>query len=296
MFGPRPSDQLLNALFGASPSRRSPGRCPWPLPHGRPDSRVLYGHVAVHIFYTSQNLKEAPVALLTYAAIGAAFAAASMRKPRSRGQRHWLSPALRCWPPPSIDRTSVGLGAALTPSACRLIARPANAVMTAVVLILALALYPSAAHFSIHFIRGPGSTDQNGSRPSDPVIRRRREHHPETDIARRDRPLPRVRQSADGTGRRPAGQEIGTQTIPERPSRPGSTSFYLPKGAFTVLFMRCRGYIPDGKIGRWAAAGKRGAAPARSFRRGGSRARTENARAPRPARVLRGDDRRLRPP
>ena len=134
-----------------------------------------------------------------------------------------------------------------------------NALLTAAVLLCALALYPSAARgmlasFRSGTLSGP---DQGRLIPVEysadsPTITR--PTSPEG-ISR----FRNARQSADRQwAATHAGREISTQIYPDETFKTWlDVLLYLPKGALTVLFMPLPGFYPlDGKVGRWAAAGE----------------------------------------
>ena len=273
VFGPRPFQiKLLNALFGAL----AVATFAWAMSMAAPARASLTAGFCMavwpsHIFYTSQNLKEAPVALLTYAAIGAAFAAGLDEKaPKPRTASLALGAGLALLAAAFYrSYLPVGLGAALLIALGLSAHRPprANAVMTAVVLILALALYPSAARGLLDsFHSGDlGSTDQKRITPH--LIPVTYDAADANIILRPTSPagisrFRGVRQSADRNWAAAlAGREIGTQIYPgETFTTWLDVLLYLPKGAFTVLFMPLPGLYPmDGKIGRWAAAAENAA-------------------------------------
>ena len=93
MLGPRP---LAPKLFNAFLSALAVVVFSWTLSLAFPTQAALTAGLILavwpsHIFYTSQNLKEAPVCLLAYAAIGATLAAGFAASAFIAGPRHWLS-------------------------------------------------------------------------------------------------------------------------------------------------------------------------------------------------------------
>lgn len=220
-----------------------------------------------HIFYTSQNLKEAPIALLAYAALGAALAGGfGEGVPRSRaaalaagaglalmGAGFYRSYVMVC--------LAAALVLALGLSAFR--RAKANALVTAAILILVPALYPSVADglLSSFKSRDLSASDQGRIAPylipvaySADSMSITRPTSPEG-ISR----FRHSRQSADRQWAESiAHREIGTQIYPDETFESWlDILFYLPKGSFTILFMPLPGLHPmDGKVGRWAAAGE----------------------------------------
>jgi hypothetical protein len=272
-FGARPLLlKLLNALLGAL----AIAAFAWALSRAFSPRPALLAGLALavwpsHIFYTSQNLKEAPIALLVYAALGAAFAAGfdpEETKPRTTalalaaGLALLAAGFLRSYLP-------VALGAALLLALACAASRPprANAVLTAAVLLMTLAVYPSAARALLGSFHSQelGTSDRDRLvthlvpvtiDTGDPTV----SHRPTSPagISRfRD-----VRQAADRQwAATEAGRTIGTQIYPGEVFKTWlDVALYLPKGALTVLFMPLPGLYPmDGKPARWAAAAENAA-------------------------------------
>lgn len=269
LLGPRPFIiKLFNALLGAL----AVAAFAWAMTLVFPAEAALAAGLGMavwpsHIFYTSQNLKEAPVALLAYAALGAAIAAgfdANDARPKAAGTALLAAAALLG---AGFYRSSVaiGLGAALLIALVLTARRPprANALLTAAALLAALALFPSASRGLLSSFHA----DTAGEALQD----RLRSHLlPVTYAADEltfDRPtspdaisgLRRARQAADRVwAGQEAHREIGTQIYPDVIFKTWlDVLLYLPKGSFTVLFMPLPGLYPmDGKLGRWAAAGE----------------------------------------
>lgn len=268
LFGVRPFLlKLLNALLGTL----AVAAFTWTLSRAFPLRPALIAGLVLsawpsHVFYTSQNLKEAPIAFLVYAALGAAFAAgfdAGAAKPRAAALALGAGLALLA---SGFYRTylPVGLGSALLLALACAARRPprANALLTAAALLMALAAYPSASRTLLNSFHSEalGEADRDRLVPhlipvtidaADPNL----VHSPTSPegISRfRD-----VRQAADRRwAETAAGRTIGTQIYPGEVFKTWlDVALYVPKGALTVLFMPLPGLYPmDGKPARWAAA------------------------------------------
>jgi len=267
-FGVRPFLlKLLNALLGAL----AVAAFAWALSLAFSLQPALIAGLALaawpsHVFFTSQNLKEAPIALLVYAALGAAFAAgfaSGATKPRTAilaagaGLALLASGFLRSYLP-------VGLGAALLLALAYAARRPprANALLTAGILLAALAFYPYGARTLLAAFHseelGPADEDRLAPRlipvtiDTTDAYTTHRPTSPEGISRFRD-----VRQAADRHwAATAAGRTIGTQIYPGEIFKTWlDVALYVPKGALTVLFMPLPGLYPmDGKPARWAAA------------------------------------------
>lgn len=219
-----------------------------------------------HIFYTSQNLKEAPAGALAYAALGAALAGGfDPRGSRGRAAALALSAALALLGAGFYrSYVMVSMGAALLAALGLTALRPprANAMLTIAALALALALYPSLSRGfldSFHSI-ALSETDRNRTQSNlIPVT-----YDSGLGISRPTSPagitrFRYVRQWADRNwAATTTHRDIGTQIYPDEKFRTWlDVLLYVPKGAFTVLFMPLPGLYPmDGKIGRLASAGE----------------------------------------
>lgn len=221
-----------------------------------------------HVFYTSQNLKEAPVGLLAYATLGSALLAGLTGETSSRRSAALAASAAACLIGVGFYRSyvlvclSAALLAALVLSAAR--APKANVIVTAAALLAALALYPSASRVllaSFH-ARALGPADRGRIEPS--LIPVTYDNTDDKTISRPTSPqgithFRRTRQSADRLWAiNTSGREIGTQIYPDAEFRTWlDVALYLPKGAFAVLFAPLPGvHAMEGKIGRWAASGE----------------------------------------
>ena len=251
--GPRPfAVKLFNALLGALAVAAFARALSLIFPvRAALAAGLLLAVWPSHVFYTSQNLKEAPVALLAFAALGLAFASGfNARAARSRAVPLALAAAaallaagfyrsyvLACLGPALL------LGLAL--SARRL--PRTNAASAAAALLAALALYP--------FLSSAPADDSAGamSAPAVPSGYARAWSAESLSGFRRSR-LAADRVWAETR----ANREIGTQLYPDAEFKTWlDVLLYLPKGAFAVLFMPLPGLYPlEGKPGRWAAAGE----------------------------------------
>lgn len=272
-FGPRPFlIKTLNALMGAL----AIAAFVWAMSKTFPPSSALGAGLVLaiwpsHIFYTSQNLKEAPVSLLAYAALGAVLAAGfDAQAPRSRTAAFALAAAAGLLGA-GFYRSYVllCLSAACLAALSLSFLRPprANAMLTAAAIIASLALYPAASRGLLSTFRAGalGAADQGRIQPRlIPVT------YDNADWNTVNRPTSpegltgfrRTRQTADRRwAAANANREIGTQIHPDAEFKTWlDVLLYLPNGAFTVLFMPLPGLYPlDGKVGRWAAAAENSA-------------------------------------
>lgn len=270
IFGPRPlATKLLNALLGAL----GIVTLAWTLSLVFPVQAALAAGALValwpsHVFYTSENLKEAPADLLAYLALGAALAAVADPWPsRSRsGAAAMLTAFLLCagfYRSYVLLSLSGGLIIAFALMALEPPIRP-RVFLAAAAVAAALTLYPYLAQ-RVHLSFDADTLNSEG------LGRLRSQLIPMTydefDIGTVNRPtspdgITAFRKSRQFADRRwaklTAGREIGTQIYPEAEFKNwGDVLTYLPKGAFTVLFMPLPWLYPmDGKLGRYAAAGE----------------------------------------
>lgn len=267
LFGPRPFlIKLLNAVLGAL----AVVAFAWALTMAFPASSALAAGLVMavwpsHVFYTSQNLKESPVALFAYAALGAAFAGGlDPAAPGRRAAAFALGSALSLLGA-GFYRSYVlaCLAAALFLALALSARRPprVNAGMTAAALTLALVSFPSVASRLLSSYRSDYLSPADQGRITPHLI-------PVTysdDSRSIDRPTSpegitqfrNVRQASDRRWAKDnAHREIGTQIYPDQIFNTWlDVAAYLPKGAFTVLFMPLPGLSPlEGKPGRYAAA------------------------------------------
>lgn len=270
MFGPRAFPvKLLNAIMGALAVVAFAWAlaCVFPGPPAL-GAGFLMAVWPSHIFYTSQNLKEAPIALLSYAALGAVFAGGFAIDVAPRRAAALALAAASCLLVAGFFRSYVliCLGAALLAGLVMSAARPprANALLAAAALLGALALYTPASQglLAAYHAETLGEADQGRIAPRLlPVT------VDNTDPDKVYRPTsPRgityfrtTRQTSDRLwAAQHTNREIGTQIYPDERFESWLDLFaYMPKGAFTVLFMPLPGLYPlDGKVGRWAAAGE----------------------------------------
>jgi hypothetical protein len=272
-LGPRPFlIKLFNALLGAL----AVAAFAWALSKAIPSRPALIAGLAMavwpsHLFYTSQNLKEAPVGLLTYATLGAVFAGGfDAKAPRSRTASFALAAGLSLlgagfYRSYILIILATALLIALGLSALR--PPRANALLAVATILLALGVYPSAAKGLLaSFHAGAlGEADQGRITPHlIPVTYDNKDanvvHNPTSPEG-----ISRFRQARQASDRlwaaENAGREIGTQIHPDAAFKTWlDVLLYLPKGAFTVLFMPLPGLYPmAGKIGRWAAAAENSA-------------------------------------
>jgi hypothetical protein len=276
IFGPRPlAAKLVNASLGAL----AVAALAWALAFAFP-LRVAFAAgllVALwpsHVFYTSQNLKESPANLLAYLALGTALAAGfdpSLTRRRAALLALGAAAALLG---AGFYRSYVLIG--LTASllfalGVSFYSKPrarAGAFMTAAALLGTLALYSSASNAVLLSFDLPSP---DGTAPDTRFIQSRLipvnydEFRPGT-VNRPTSPegisrFRRSRQAADrfwAKAQSGDSREIGTQIYPDVEFRSwGDVAAFLPKAAFTALFMPLPGLYPmDGKPGRWAAAGE----------------------------------------
>lgn len=220
-----------------------------------------------HIFYTSQNLKEAPVALLAYAALAAAYAAGLREGVERRraaalgfaagaallGAGFYRSYVLLC------------LGAATLGALALAARRPprTNQALAAAALLAALAAYTPASHALLARFESERLSWADEGRIKPRLIPVTYSADSMT-VSRPTSPagitgFRRARQEADRLwAARGEGRTIGTQIYPEAAFQTWlDVALYLPKGALTVLFMPLPGFYPlEGKLGRLLAAGE----------------------------------------
>lgn len=268
VFGPRPFPvKALNAFLGAL----AVTAFAWALSVVLPVSSALAAGLILavwpsHIFYTSQNLKEAPVSLLAYAALGATFASGfDAKASRSRAAAFALAAAAALLST-GFYRSYVllCLSAACLAALGLSVLRPprTNTLLTAAAIIASLAMYPAASRGLIGSFssRTLGASDQGRILPR--LIPVTYDDADWTAVSRPTSPegltaFRRARQTADRRwAAANANREIGTQIHPDAAFKTWlDVLLYLPNGAFTVLFMPLPGLYPmDGRIGRWAAA------------------------------------------
>lgn len=271
-FGPRPLPiKFLNALMGAL----GVAALGWALSFAFPVEVALAAAFLVavwpsHVFYTSQNLKEAPADLLAYAALGGALAAGlDPAAPGGRAAAFAAASALALlaagfYRSYILLTLSAALLLALGLAAWTSRARRVNALATAAVLMATVAAYPAASRaFIDSFSAGaPRTLDKHvvpalipityDGRAADAVDR------PTSPSGISEFRATRQFYDRDYAKRMADGREIGTQIYPDVRFKTWSDVLaYLPKGAFTVLFMPLPGLYPmDGKLGRYAAAGE----------------------------------------
>lgn len=272
VFGARPlAIKLVNAILGAL----GVVVLAWALSFFFPLQAALAAGLMVavwpsHVFYTSQNLKEAPADLLAYLALAAAFAALAVPPAGRAGARAgWLAMLTACLLGAGFYRSyvllsvSAGLLLAFALTAHDRPRRPGS-LLGAAAVVVALTLYPwMSRRIVLYFDPGALSAPDMQRLASRliPVT------YDEFDIGVVNRPTSpkgitafrKSRQFADRRwARKRAGREIGTQIYPDATFDTWlDVLLYLPKGAFTVLFMPLPGLYPmDGKIGRMAAAGE----------------------------------------
>lgn len=225
-----------------------------------------------HVFYTSQNLKEAPADLLAYLALWAALSAsADPGRPRSKAAASVSAAALLLLGAGfyrSYVLLSLSGGLLL---AFALMARErelrARAALGAAAVCLTLAAYPWAARHAVLALElrspdSPRSTNWERSLPQ--VFPTTIDERDSANVNRPTSPegitgFRKTRQLADRRWAKHASdREIGTQIYPDAEFKTwGDVLAYLPKGAFTVMFLPLPGLYPlEGKIGRYAAAGE----------------------------------------
>lgn len=219
-----------------------------------------------HVFYFSQNLKEASVSLLAYAglllALSAGFGKGALREaaPRAAGACAFLLAA-------GFYRSYVLLclsGALLLSLLweCARTRPPKRALLTMLAVAAALAAYPRASRGLLDAFNNRSALIQTSQRSASPLMPVTIDeldpeivHSPTS-----PRGITGFRQSRQRADRRWARthskREIGTQIYPDASFESwGDVLAYLPKGAFHVLFMPLPGLYPmDGKLGRYLAA------------------------------------------
>lgn len=227
-----------------------------------------------HIFYTSQNLKEAPADLLAYLALGAGLTAATgLGRTRSVA---FAALAVCALLGAGFYRSyvllSLSLGLLFSFGLMALERKPRRGpILGAATVCLSLCAYPWAAEKVLLLFESGSvaslltvSTGPMASTGSPTLIPQTND---EFDIGTVNRPTSpegitatrHSRQFADRRwARQNAGREIGTQIYPSAEFKTwGDVLVYLPKGVFTVLFMPLPGLYPlEGKVGRYAASGE----------------------------------------
>lgn len=272
-LGPKPfAVKLLNSLLGAL----AVAAFSWALSMVFSAKPALLAGLALavwpsHVFYTSQNLKEAPVGLLVYAALGCTFASGfDARTSRRRAAALALGAGAALLAAglyrshvqvslSAVSLTALGLAAAKRPRA--------NVVLTAAAILAALLLHTTVARALLGSFntQALGAADKGRIEPH--LIPVTFDNVDSTSISRPTSPegitrFRNIRQSADQNwAMANVGRVIGTQIYPEAVFKTWlDVLFYLPKGAFTVLFMPLPGLYPmEGKLGRWAAAAENAA-------------------------------------
>ncbi len=274
IFGPRPlAIKLVNALLGTLAIVALARALSFLF---SPRAALAAGAaVAVwpsHVFYTSQNLKEAPADLLAYLALAAALAASDgSGRPRVRAAAFASAAALLLlgagfYRSYVLLSLSGGLLLAFALMA-RERAQRAPALIGAAAVCLTLAAYPWAARHAVLALElgspeSPRSTNWERSLPQ--VFPTTIDERDSANVNRPTSPegitgFRKTRQLADRRWAKYASErEIGTQIHPDAEFKTwGDVLAYLPKGAFTVLFMPLPGLYPlEGKVGRYAAAGE----------------------------------------
>jgi 4-amino-4-deoxy-L-arabinose transferase-like glycosyltransferase len=239
--GPRPlAIKLVNAALGAA------GVVVLTWVFGLAFSRraalaagLLVAIWPTHVFYTSQNLKEAPADFLAYAGLACALAAG---RPSCARRDAFAALAVLAmvgagfYRPQVLEALSAALLVALSLTALRDRRVHALAALGAVAASLALCAWTSR-------LAGADADYQLTSLSSPSGITDFRKAH-QSDDRRKALAL--------------SNREIATQIFPDVEFRTwGGVASYLPKGAFYVLFMPLPGLYPmAGKIGRLAAAGE----------------------------------------
>lgn len=223
-----------------------------------------------HVFYTSQNLKEAPADLLAYLALGAAFAVLAAPPAGRAGARAGsLAMLTACLLGAGFYRSYVLLSVSaglLLAFALTARERPwrTGSLLGAAAVIAALSLYSWMSHRIVLYFEPRALSASDTQRLASRLIP---VTYDEFDIGVVNRPtspqgITAFRKSRQFADRRWAKhiskREIGTQIYPDATFDTWlDVLLYLPKGAFTVLFQPLPGLYPlDGKIGRYAAAGE----------------------------------------
>lgn len=268
ILGPRPlAIKLLNAALGAAAvvlfTIALSRAFAFPAALG---AGLVMAAWPTHVFYTSQNLKEAPIGLLAYAALGAAFTAG-------------FEPRLS-WPRASATAAAAGIallgagfyrsyvmiclvGALLGGLALAALRAPRrNALLTGAILTCALTLYPAASALLFSAFHSDALHPDDRGRAESNLIPVTYDNSRGGVVYRPTSPegitLSRnARQWADRHWAATSmNREIGTQIYPDEKFDTWlDVLLYLPKGAFTVLFMPLPGLSAmDGKLGRFAAA------------------------------------------
>ena len=219
----------IAAIFGPAPSLAAAALCAaWPS----------------SIFYTSQNFKEAPISLLVYLALCAFLPLLRGRK--MEGPRTVLLAAFGsvCLIAAAFYRSYVTLAlssalAAAFSSAWVLNRWPRRPLMIGLgATLLAPLLYLPVSRYALTY----DSRTEHAYSPASPLGLSE---------------FRRIRQSSDRQwAKRTFNRDIGTQIYPDaRFETWPQLAAFLPKSAFTALFMPLPGLYPmDGKLGRMLAA------------------------------------------
>lgn len=270
LFGARPFViKLFNALLGAL----AVGAFSWAL------SRVFDQRTAAaagllmavwpsHVFYTSQNLKESPTAFLAYAALGLALAAgfeasSSLRRTAALSLAAALA-LLGAGFYRSYVMASIGAVLLAALALASLAASRRNSLTAAAAVAAALGVYPSASRALLNSFHATALSEADKGRTQSHLIPVTFDNSDGQKIYRPTSPegISRFRSSRQQADRKWAAsrmdREIGTQIYPEQEFRSWlDVALYIPKGAFTALFMPLPGLYPmEGKLGRWASAGE----------------------------------------
>lgn len=267
-FGPSPFlVKLFNAIMGALAVAAFSWALSVVFPRPAPlAAGFLMAVWPSHIFYTSQNLKEAPIALLAYAALGAALAAGFDANASLRRTAGFAFAAAAALLGAGYYRSHVliSLGTALLAGLAMTAGRRprANVLITAAALVAGCALYPSASRALLGSMRSSLMSDADQDRTPSPLIPIIQDSAGSTRRPTSPEGISRFRAARLWADRNWAathsGRTIGTQIYPDAEFKTWlDVLLYLPKGSFTVLFMP----LPvvsalEGKIGRLAAAGE----------------------------------------
>lgn len=219
-----------------------------------------------HVFYTSQNFKEAPTILLTYLGLTCGLAllggASPRRSPLIAAAMAFFLIAAGFYRSYILLTVSVALALAFAWSlAIRKALRPSALGLLGV--LLALALYVPASRCVLdRWLTANGLSSNGDPRLSPRLIPVTIDH---ADVGVTHSPtspqgLSEFRRSRQYSDRRWAElfrqREIGTQLFPDARFRTWlDVLVFIPKSSFYVLFMPLPGLYPiDGKIGRMLAA------------------------------------------
>ena len=245
LTGPRPLVvKLVNALLGAA----GVALLAWLFSLAFSMRAAILSGLLVavwpsHVFYTSQNLKEAPANLLAYAGLSCLLAAVfSAETPRARRAAFIAGAVLAMigvgfYRPPVLTALSAALLAALLFAVVLSSGRRLQALAAVGVVAAALTLYTwmsrRADAYESQLIPAVSPTGLDVYRKAQVRV---------------------GHEMARNLGKR----ELGTSLYPETEFKNwGDVLAYLPKASFTVLFMPLPILYPmDGKIGRIAASGE----------------------------------------